>query len=397
MKEDLPDFPDDSLDAYFSAMRQREIPDGPSQQQIAQTTAALTAAAQRRPSILSRLNNMRFITGMAASVVIAVGAVFAAIVMLRSPTVTFAEVLATVRSVHAVSFVESVSTPAQALKMKILYNDQGQYSILDDQGVRSVADQKSGRVVELDTRTKTAIVMDMRNMPKQNYPQDPLESFKKMEGSSAHDMGKAQIDGKTAEKFAATVVGQQWVIWADPRTRQPIRIDMTFSLAGQNTTASMTNFDFDPSIPEDAFSQEIPKGYTVQSLAFELPDVSNPEQNVVELLRGYAQRCDGKFPDKLDDTAPYMKVLMQNSFPKGAATNPSELHFTPTSAEMQLLARFWAVQKFLDTLPKGGWRYSGAGKTMGDKSAIVFWYKTGSGYRAILGDLTAKDLEEAPQ
>ncbi|MGA2441783.1 MAG: hypothetical protein ABSH08_12560 [Tepidisphaeraceae bacterium] len=365
MNENFSDSPDEGLESYFSALRGRAVPDGPSEMRIAETIAALRAAEQR-PGIFSRVSNMKFITGMAASVLLVVGAVLVGVVMLRSPEVTFAEVVERVRSVRLVSFVETVSMPetaksmpGQTMKMKFLVNDRGQASIQSDEGVRTVMDEKTGHMVELMPRTKTAIVMD------------------------------------------AKVMGQEWVIWADPQTRQPIRIDMTMNMMGQKITASMTDFDFDPAAPDDAFSQEIPKGYSVTSLAFDMPDMSNGEQNVVELLRGYAQRTGGKFPDKLDDMGPYMKLVMQKSFSfsKTATTYPSlpTMHFTPSSADMQWMARFWGVQQFLGTLPKDGWRYLGKGKTMGDKESVIFWYRTEKGYRGITGDLNTGDLPAAPQ
>ena len=409
MNESLSDPGDEVLESYFSAMRGREVPDGPPQTRISETIAALRAAAETRPGNFSRVYTMKFITGMAASVLLVVGAVLVAMVMLRSPELTFGEIVEKVRSAHLVSFVETVSmpevaktVPGQTMKMKLLINDQGQASIQGDGGVRTVMDEKTGHMVELMPQTKTAIVMDMKNMPKRsNVSQDPLEQFKKLEGEPANDMGKAQIDGKKAEKFSAKVMGQEWLIWADPQTREPIRIDMTMNLMGQKITASLTDFDFDPAAPDDAFSQEIPKGYTVTNLAFDLPDISNREQNLVELLRGYAQRAGGKFPDKLDDMGPYMELVMGKSpsFSKTATTNPSlaEMHVTPSSADEQWLTRFWGVQQFLGTLPKGGWKYLGAGKTMGDRDLVIFWYKTDKGYRGISGKLTVMDLPAAPQ
>jgi len=409
MNENYSDSPDEGLESYFSAMRERAVPDGPPETQIAETIAALKAAEEKKPGIFSRVYTMKFITGMAASVLLVIGAVLMAIVMLRSQEVTFAEVVERVRSVHLVSFVETVSmqesaqtVPGQTMKMKLLVNDRGQASMQSDEGVRTVMDEKTGHMVELISKTKTAIVMDMKNLPTQSkVSQDPLEQFKKLEGEPANDMGKAEIDGKKAEKFNAKVMGQEWVIWADPQTREPIRIDMTMNVMGQKITGSLTDFDFDPVAPGDAFSQEIPKGYTVTSLAFDLPDISNREQNLVELLRGYTQRAGGKFPDKLDDMGPYMNLVMQKSLSasKTATTSPSlaQMQFTPSSADMQWITRFWGVQQFLGTLPKGGWKYLGAGKTMGDKDSVIFWYKTDKGYRGISGDLKATDLQAVPQ
>jgi outer membrane lipoprotein-sorting protein len=409
MNQNLSDPGDEVLESYFSAMRGRAVPDGPPETRISETIAALRAAAGKKPGVFSRVYTMKFITGMAASVLLVVGVVLVSMVMLRSPEVTFGEIVERVRSAHLVSFVETVSmpevaktVPGQTMKMKFLINDQGQASIQSDEGVRTVMDEKTGHMVELMPKTKTAIVMDMKNMPKQsNASRDPLEQFKKLEGDSANDMGRAQIDGKKAQKFNAKVMGQEWMIWADPQTREPIRIDMTMNMMGQQITASLTDFDFDPAAPDDAFSQEIPKGYTITSLAFDLPDISNREQNLVELLRGYAQRAGGKFPDKLDDMGPYMNLVMRKSLSlsKTATTNPSLawMHFTPSSADMQWITRFWGVQQFLGILPKDGWKYLGAGKTMGDSDSVIFWYKTDKGYRGISGNLTAADLQAAPQ
>jgi len=64
------------------------------------------------------------------------------------------------------------------------------------------------------------------------------------------------------------------------------------------------------------------------------------------------------------------------------------------------MAHLGALGPFLMQLPKDGWAYLGAGRTMGEKDAVVFWYTTEKGgYRAIYGDLMAKDVkaEELPK
>jgi hypothetical protein len=55
------------------------------------------------------------------------------------------------------------------------------------------------------------------------------------------------------------------------------------------------------------------------------------------------------------------------------------------------------VKHFLGTLPSGQWKYLGDGKIMGDKHALIFWYKSAKGYRGIFGDLVFRDLPAAPQ
>ena len=240
---------------------------------------------------------MKFITGMAASVLLVIGAVVVAVMMLRSPDVTCAEVVEAVRNARFMSCVISTGATGKVppVHMKILVNDQGQMQMRPqgDKGMRMVMDMKAGRMMTLEPITKTAIVMDLKNMPKRSNPAGMIDDFKQLQGKSATDLGRTEIDGRKAEKFIATQDGQEYVVWADPQTREPIRVDMTVNQMDQKMTVSMTDFDFNPTVPGDAFSFEIPKGYTVQTLNLVLPDMDNGEQNIVDLLRGYAQKATG--------------------------------------------------------------------------------------------------------
>src|SRR5207247_5424644 len=60
---------------------------------------------------------------------------------------------------------------------------------------------------------------------------------------------------------------------------------------------------------------------------------------------------------------------------------------------MKVLAHLGAITPFLVSIPKDDYAYLGEGKTVNQKDAIVFWYKRPDGtYRAISGDLSAKDI-----
>ena len=45
---------------------------------------------------------------------------------------------------------------------------------------------------------------------------------------------------------------------------------------------TMTDFDFNPIVPDDAFTLEIPKGYTVQHLSLNLSEVDNGEKEIAD-------------------------------------------------------------------------------------------------------------------
>ena len=84
---------DDILEAGFTSLRDRPIADGPPEELVAGTLAALSTAAERKWNILSRMNDMKFVARVAAAVLVVVGLGVLAAVMLRSPEVTCAEVV----------------------------------------------------------------------------------------------------------------------------------------------------------------------------------------------------------------------------------------------------------------------------------------------------------------
>ena len=58
------------------------------------------------------------------------------------------------------------------------------------------------------------------------------------------------------------------------------------------------------------------------------------------------------------------------------------------------MANLGASLPFLVSMRKDNYAYLGKGKTVDQKDAIVFWYKKADGtYRAIYGDLSAKDIK----
>ena len=60
-------------------------------------------------------------------------------------------------------------------------------------------------------------------------------------------------------------------------------------------------------------------------------------------------------------------------------------------------AHVGALLPFLMSLPKEDWDYLGNGLKLGEKDKIVFWHKDqmSKKYRAVYGDLTAKEIDPA--
>jgi hypothetical protein len=94
---DPTDNPDDLLERSLHATRSAPIPDGPSEELLADTRSALLRAEfqghqQRPPTLLRRILTMKSITRIAASLLV-VSAVAVAIVLFAANSVTFAGVV----------------------------------------------------------------------------------------------------------------------------------------------------------------------------------------------------------------------------------------------------------------------------------------------------------------
>ena len=247
MNLNYPNPSDDILEASISALRDRAIPDGPSEELMAETVAAMRAEAARKPNVFQRMMERGTLARIAAGILLVVGVGILGAVLFRSTAITCADVIEKVRSAHVLSLMMNVATPnTGAMQMTMVVNDQGQASINASDGSRIVTDVKAGRVVVIQPEMKSAIKMNLKNLPRQQRPDDMIESFKKLSGKDAKDLGPAQIDGRRAEKFLATQDRQEFTVWADPETGEPIRLDMTVSTMGQKVSMSCTNFVLNP-------------------------------------------------------------------------------------------------------------------------------------------------------
>jgi hypothetical protein len=143
----------------------------------------------------------------------------------------------------------------------------------------------------------------------------------------------------------------------------------------------MTDFRFNERLDESLFSFAVPPGYKVQQQSA-IPSVPGGEASIIEALRGYTKRDDGKFPASITDWGPWAVLFSKDS--RDGTVDPETT---------KVLAHLGAITPFLVSMPKDDYAYLGEGKSVDQKDAIVFWYKRPDGtYRAIYGDLSAKDI-----
>jgi outer membrane lipoprotein-sorting protein len=153
-----------------------------------------------------------------------------------------------------------------------------------------------------------------------------------------------------------------------------------------------SDFVFDAELDDSLFSLQPPKDYAVESR--EYPQVT--EKDIIEYL-GLLAKCRGqRFPDQVSKY-PFFPIDWINE-----VTNKEHL-----SLDEKLFLKkheyFYKVNqkpftRFADSYTEAGsFRYLGKGVKLGDKDAIVCWYKLKdakdpNAYRVVYGDLNVKDV-----
>ncbi|MDB5321148.1 MAG: hypothetical protein JWN40_2779 [Phycisphaerales bacterium] len=396
------DNPDDQLERSLSAMRIAAIPDGPSQQLLADTLSALRKAeTQTHKNIFTRILTMKPLTKIAASILLVFGLSLLAFVMLRPNAVAWADVVQKVRDAKTLTFVASANVPniAEPMQMKFLMTADGLTRVEGPRGAITIMDPKAGKMLSLQPAAKLAFLTDTgpNSKVQQKMPTNWIEEIKRLNANQAKDLGEKEIDGRKCKGFEADGQGVPFTVWADKASGDPVRVEIDFPIAGNPTKMVMTQLIFDTPLDRALFSIEPPADYKLTTIdmskTFKTVQQASGEEHVIAVLRGYAERSDGRLPARLDDWATFA-TLIGNKPPRPAADGQAPVM---EDKDVQLMAHVGSLSPFLMSLGKDQWAYLGDGVKLGDDDKIVFWYRhpDTKKYRAVWGDLSAREIEAA--
>jgi outer membrane lipoprotein-sorting protein len=259
-------------------------------------------------------------------------------------------------------------------------------------GVTTITDMTAHRVMTLEAVHKTATIMDLSitgaGAPRRNS--DFIKDFKNLATLPGEPAGEMQIGSVKAKGFRVHKDGVATMVYADPKTGLPLRVE--FAFPSDMGTVVMSDFDFDANLDPSLFSLTPPPGYTSQkySMQFNMDLL----ENLIPILRAYAQHKDGEFPARLDDWGDVIKTLMSGDKPGDMAAMKSEI--------ISLSGKIGAVSGTLLNLEKGKqWNYSPDGIKLGDADKMLFWYqpKNSKTYKAVYGDLHSAEItaEQLPR
>ena len=401
--------PDEMLNQAIESMRGDAVPAGPPAALIEATTAALIQSEKRTPRILRfipRTRNMK-IAVTAASLTVILGTATLWPGTDHRGTSAYAQVVGQVREARSMTYMTTISYPDESRqrRSKLYISANGRIrreSLSEDGSVQGVqiSDEFSYPRMILEPRTKEVLVM--RNPTEEDYVQpkrlggraqlelNRIDRLKQLASKPERELGEKTINGRRLAGFVGKRGEQEYSIWIDRASGQLVQIEYDFietSMTGlkeirerKAAHAVLSEFEFNPTLNASLFSLEVPAGYTLRARR-EAP-APGGEESIIEALRGYTQHSGGAFPASLTDISAWSRELAKNVGGR-----------IPATQTLRAVAHLGAIPTFLVSLSEDDHAYLGSGKTIADKSAIIFWYKRQDGvFRAIYGDLMIKDV-----
>ncbi|MHC4745205.1 MAG: hypothetical protein ACYS8Z_25090, partial [Planctomycetota bacterium] len=278
--------------------------DHPQAVEMLTSRAKASPQASKRPlrirSIIMRSRNLRY---AAAAAVIVIATALGLNTFLGG-TVGFAEVAEHILNAHTLVFDLVIGNDEDG---GVVMHEEVQGSLIrrtisNMPAMVMILDFENDKMLALDTASKTAGYVNLGQLGDntENY----IDSIRRIiidlqNGLDIEELPEREIDGKTAVGFKGRNDTGSIIIWADPKTALPIKIE----LQRGRFPAVFKNFQFDPQI--EPITMEVPAGFTQDKQQLDLSDAD--EQDLIESLRIWANLLlDGSFPDTIGTEA-YMK------------------------------------------------------------------------------------------
>lgn len=325
----------------------------------------------------------------------------------------------------------------------------------DKSKVVMIRDLSQGKQLSLFSASKTATVHTSTKNRKDKTPEygDPWLAVFRMvlrdnPGIERESLGEKEIDGRKVVGFHISSQPHDFILWGDPKTGLPVRVEMTMGIEG-STKVTLSDFVFNVDMDESLFSLEPPAGYTVRNAKTD--HSPKEEKDLIEMFREYSKLSDGAFPDSLDFLTTTIiagkKATLRMVWEKLAPAKgePNEVQRRELEELMRKLTEgklneeqiAEQVEEFIETHglkevgeahaqeteefgqaqineilqrvqgglnfayrlpPDADAHYVGKGVSFGAADTPIFWYrpKDSKNYRVIYADLSVRDSDTPP-
>jgi hypothetical protein len=252
----------------------------------------------------------------------------------------------------------------------------------------AIIDTENQMLFVLVPEEKTAVSIRIKNLPEKmnliSRLRNILIELQSDPAFKVQEIGSDTIDGRPAVGFLASHPQKKLMVWADPKTSLPIRIDVNDEWTSD---VVCRNFRFDVEVSQELMEMEVPQGYAHEEHTLDLAGL--PEADLIESLRFYAESNGGLFPE---DVSVLHCIQPGENIRKRIETlgrNDQEA----LRIMMQIIRQFLLLQYYKGP---GQWHWTGTGVKLGDAQTPIYWYQpmNSSAYRVIYGDLHAEDSTE---
>jgi len=380
---------EDPVDHASAALRRTAVPGGPSDETIARTLSAIRSVDNAKTIPFSRKKPLRYAWKVAVAGLLAASLlVYFSGLLPPRPPLAFADIAAKLHEARTITYEVTYTSPEQKEpeKVKISYKEPG-WLRTEGAGLINISDLRQSKALILDSSAKTAMLIDYKKMGEAKKDAQAnaslIAELRRLSDKKGESVGKKRIGEIDTDGFRVEDEGFTLTLWANPKTKMPVLIEVPLRVGEHDSLVTMSDFQLDPDLDDSLFRMELPEGYKLRTLEVEEGKL---EDDVVHLLRAYADKSEGKFPKSLSlvsaDWQTYFKQRWGDKRNKGL----------PETEAVQFMGKAVRVERFLRTKKDHGYKPNDV--KLGDSAKILFWYRPDKSdtYRAVYGDLHTADV-----
>ena len=322
-----------------------------------------------------------------------------AVVLLRgrpaAASVSFADLVQHIRKARTLRCTIVFHLPGREPSPMSFASAPGRSRLTMQNGTAQITDSRQGRILVLKPARMIAIIRSSPVMPQTN----PMVDLQQLHETDGRFVAARTLDGMRCNVFRVDQESQTLMIWADPETNLPVRLETFDPLkidpgdppAGPK--AIVTDMEWDADLDEALFSVQLPPGYVLEEDAY--PPAT--ERDLIDTLRIAARYADGGFPGTMTKAALIAPILRSvdrvdiKTGPHSAIVQGDADEATKRDA--RVVRRGLRFMQQLDEA-RSDWHYHGKGVKLGDADRPVCWWRPQGSvtYRVVYGDLAVRDL-----
>ncbi len=320
-----------------------------------------------------------------ASLAVCLMVAFVATLMLSSPSNAFAQAIERLKTIGTLRYKELVYLKKQEepVEVEVLIADDGRErrSMLGMTTIHDASGQIRLSLIEIN---KSATIFETSPDFQDDVERQIkwLERLKSYSAKPDKELGKMTIDGLDCLGFEVKLGWAVYSIWVDAKTNDLVQVEFSGMPKGSQATKSvMKNFEFNVAVDPELFSFDVPQGYESTNAAT-MPELLPFEECLVEALKGYTELSNGRFPKSISDWGEWVILMVEKDMAE--------------EKTLALSGRLGSLLPYLTGMSHDDYDYTGAGKDVGMKRSIVFWYRNPEKQlRAVYGDFSVATIAEA--